>query len=77
MNDVSPDLRSWLATLDGAGQLRRIVARVDWNEEIGAITRANLSLGGRHCCSRTLPAMRTPDAPNSSRPGSGAAVRSS
>lgn len=46
MSDASPDLRSWLATLDAAGQLRRIVARVDWNEEIGAITRANLSLGG-------------------------------
>ncbi|WP_331716075.1 UbiD family decarboxylase [Mycobacterium gordonae] len=46
MSDTSPDLRSWLATLEAAGQLRRVVARVDWNEEIGAITRANLSLGG-------------------------------
>lgn len=41
-----PDLRSWLATLEAAGQLRRITARVDWDQEIGAITRANLSLGG-------------------------------
>jgi UbiD family decarboxylase len=41
-----PDLRSWLATLEAADQLRRITASVDWDEEIGAITRANLSLGG-------------------------------
>ena len=41
-----PDLRSWLATLEDADQLRRITASVDWDEEIGAITRASLSLGG-------------------------------
>ncbi|MCV6973387.1 UbiD family decarboxylase [Mycobacterium bourgelatii] len=35
-----------MATLKTAGQLRHITARVDWDEEIGAITRANLSLGG-------------------------------
>jgi 4-hydroxy-3-polyprenylbenzoate decarboxylase len=35
-----------LATLEAAGQLRRVTASVDWDEEIGAITRANLSLGG-------------------------------
>ena len=44
--DTGPDLRSWLATLEGADQLARIKAAVDWNEEIGAITRANLSLDG-------------------------------
>ena len=44
--DTGPDLRSWLATLEGAGQLARIGAEVDWNEEIGAITRANLALQG-------------------------------
>jgi 4-hydroxy-3-polyprenylbenzoate decarboxylase len=43
---AQPDLRSWLATLQAAGQLRRITVPVDWDEEIGAITRANLSLGG-------------------------------
>jgi 4-hydroxy-3-polyprenylbenzoate decarboxylase len=41
-----PDLRSWLATLEAAGQLSRISVPVDWDEEIGAITRANLCLGG-------------------------------
>lgn len=41
-----PDLRSWLATLDAAGQLSRITASVDWDQEIGAITRANLCLDG-------------------------------
>ena len=46
VQQVGPDLRSWLATLEAAGQLRRVSASVDWNEEIGAITRANLSLGG-------------------------------
>ncbi|MFA1705841.1 UbiD family decarboxylase [Mycobacterium intracellulare] len=44
--ETGPDLRSWLSTLEAAGQLRRITASVDWDEEIGAITRANLSLGG-------------------------------
>ena len=43
---TGPDQRSWIATLEAAGQLRRITAPVDWNEEIGAITRANLSLSG-------------------------------
>jgi UbiD family decarboxylase len=44
--DTGPDQRSWLATLEAADQLRRVTVSVDWNEEIGAITRANLSLGG-------------------------------
>jgi UbiD family decarboxylase len=44
--ETGPDQRSWMATLEAADQLRRITASVDWNEEIGAITRANLSLGG-------------------------------
>ena len=39
-------LRSWIKTLEAAGQLKRIGARVDWDEEIGAITRANMALGG-------------------------------
>jgi 4-hydroxy-3-polyprenylbenzoate decarboxylase len=41
-----PGLRSWLATLEAADQLRRIIVPVDWDEEIGAIARANLALGG-------------------------------
>lgn len=44
--DSGPDLRSWLVTLEDAGQLARIAAEVDWDEEIGAITRANLALDG-------------------------------
>jgi UbiD family decarboxylase len=44
--EAGPDLRSWLDTLEAAGELRHITAPVDWDEEIGAITRANLSLGG-------------------------------
>ena len=44
--ESGPDQRSWLATLEAADQLRRITAPVDWNAELGAITRANLALGG-------------------------------
>lgn len=42
----APDLRSWLATLEAHGELRRISAEVDWNQEIGAIARINLALQG-------------------------------
>lgn len=33
------DLREWLATLEAEGDLRRIKAKVDWNEEISEIVR--------------------------------------
>ncbi len=33
------DLREWIAKLEEAGQLKRIQAEVDWDEEIGGITR--------------------------------------
>jgi 4-hydroxy-3-polyprenylbenzoate decarboxylase len=41
-----PSLRSWLAQLEAAGELKRVATKVDWDEEIGAIARVNLSLGG-------------------------------
>jgi 4-hydroxy-3-polyprenylbenzoate decarboxylase len=41
-----PSLRSWLEQLDAVGQLRRVKAEVDWDQEIGAITRVNLALRG-------------------------------
>lgn len=41
-----PSLRSWLFRLDRAGELRRIHALVDWDQEIAAIARVNLSLEG-------------------------------
>ena len=41
-----PNLRTWLDELDAAGQLARVTAKVDWEEEIGAIARANLAQGG-------------------------------
>ena len=44
--ETGPDLRSWLSTLNAANELRHITAPVDWDQEIGAITRANLALGG-------------------------------
>ena len=33
------DLREWIALLEEKGELKRIRAEVDWDEEIGAITR--------------------------------------
>ncbi|MBI4489330.1 MAG: UbiD family decarboxylase, partial [Deltaproteobacteria bacterium] len=33
------DLREWIALLEEKGELKRIKALVDWDEEIGAITR--------------------------------------
>lgn len=45
-NPAPPDLRTWLATLETHDELRRIRAEVDWNQEIGAITRINLAQQG-------------------------------
>ncbi|MFC1979482.1 UbiD family decarboxylase [Chloroflexota bacterium] len=33
------DFREWIAKLEGEGELKRIKVEVDWNEEIGGITR--------------------------------------
>jgi len=33
------DLRGWMQALDGAGELHRIDAEVDWNVELGTIAR--------------------------------------
>jgi 4-hydroxy-3-polyprenylbenzoate decarboxylase len=33
------DLRGWITALDGAGELQRINAEVDWNVELGTIAR--------------------------------------
>lgn len=44
--DEGPSLRSWIARLEECGQLRRIRAEVDWDQEIAGIARINLGLGG-------------------------------
>lgn len=44
--DDGPSLRNWLHQLEEQGQLRRVKARVDWDQEIGALARINLGLGG-------------------------------
>ena len=44
-SEKSNSLRSWIETLEAADQLKRITARVDWDEEIGAITRCEHGLG--------------------------------
>ncbi|MDP2724966.1 MAG: UbiD family decarboxylase, partial [Syntrophales bacterium] len=33
------DLRSWIELLESKGELRRVKTEVDWDREIGAITR--------------------------------------
>lgn len=40
------DLRAWIALLEEKGALKHIKAEVDWNEEIGAITREVASSKG-------------------------------
>jgi len=40
------DFREWIDLLESQGELRRVKAEVDWNEEIGAVTRMVLSARG-------------------------------
>jgi 4-hydroxy-3-polyprenylbenzoate decarboxylase len=40
------DLREWIADLEERNDLKRVKAQVDWNEEIGAITREVASQSG-------------------------------
>ncbi|MBI4318038.1 MAG: UbiD family decarboxylase, partial [Chloroflexi bacterium] len=40
------DMRDWLAALEEAGEIKRIAAEVDWNEEIGAITQRSIDHKG-------------------------------
>tara|TARA_X000000950_G_C13637126_1_gene546002 strand:+ start:276 stop:446 length:171 start_codon:yes stop_codon:yes gene_type:complete len=42
--DTGTDLRSWIAILEAADELKLVPAQVDWDEEIGAVTRANMAL---------------------------------
>ena len=42
----NPSMRSWMKTLEDAGQLSRVQAEVDWDQEIGAIARVNISQKG-------------------------------
>ena len=41
-----PSLRSWIETLSRQKKLKRVKIEVDWDEEIGAITRINMGLRG-------------------------------
>jgi UbiD family decarboxylase len=40
------DLRDWIGDLEERRDLKRIGAQVDWDEEIGALTREVSSRGG-------------------------------
>src|SRR5438105_7673293 len=40
------DMREWITRLDTEGELRRITAEVDWDRELGAITRRVLEKKG-------------------------------
>ena len=41
------DLRAWIASIEKEGQLKRIRAEVDWDEEIGGITRKAFDMKDR------------------------------
>ena len=43
---VAEDLREYIQILEENGELRRVTAEVDWNLEIGAITRRLMDLKG-------------------------------
>src|SRR5580698_7872028 len=40
------DMRQWMAQLEQHGELRRVKAEVDWDREIGAVTRRMLEKKG-------------------------------
>ena len=40
------DLRDWINLLEELGELKRIGAEVDWDKELGAVTRRNTNVGG-------------------------------
>lgn len=44
--DRCSDLREWITLLEEIGELKRISAEVDWNGELGAITRMNSHKNG-------------------------------
>src|ERR1700712_4765190 len=39
------DMRNWMKALNSAGELREIDAEVDWNVELGTVTRINQGPG--------------------------------
>jgi 3-polyprenyl-4-hydroxybenzoate decarboxylase len=39
------DMRNWMKALNAAGELREIDAEVDWNVELGTVTRINQGPG--------------------------------
>ena len=43
---ASRDLRGWIAQLEAAGELKRVKARVDWDDEISQIIRKVYSQSG-------------------------------
>ena len=47
------DLRDFLEILEEYGELQRVQSEVDWNLEMGAITRRCYDLGLRPRCSKT------------------------
>ena len=46
MNEAFPDLRAFLKRLEAEGELSRVAAEVDWNLELGAVSRRALDLRG-------------------------------
>ncbi|MGB9630238.1 MAG: hypothetical protein ACPL6D_16405, partial [Thermodesulfobacteriota bacterium] len=40
------DLREWIKALENEGLLKKVKAKVDWNEEMGGIMRVSMALQG-------------------------------
>ena len=69
------DMRQWMASLEQQGELRRIKAEVDWDREIGAITRRVLEKKGPALLFENIKGYNAPVAANcssaASAPGEG------
>ena len=56
---VHNDLRDWIDDLEERNDLKRITAEVNWDEEIGAITRRYQASLGRRCYLRISKSIAT------------------
>jgi len=64
------DLRQWINFLEKGGELRRIIAEVDWIGEIGAVARRVLERKGPALLFENIKAIRVVAAQSSSREAS-------
>ena len=74
------DMRQWMAQLEQHGELRRIKAEVDWDREIGAVTRRMLEKKGPALLFENIKGYQAAAAPScspaASAPARGSRLRS-